>query len=128
FLMREALSKIDWPEHAKSSSEAFVSGFSTCAKNRNMLAHSNLAVGMETPIALYKTKQTDETTLATLTLEELRRVADDIYLYYKFGLDLTNAINARKHDWTGAPILPFPWPQTPAAPFSLPYRGASWLS
>jgi hypothetical protein len=79
----ECIDRLDW----------FISGCGKCAENRNILMHSELQIpnallSADVIFKLIKATKSGEEHFISLELAELRRVADDIYRFDKFGFDL----------------------------------------
>jgi hypothetical protein len=121
-IMREALSKLDWPDDVKEQVGEFITAFKIFADNRNLLMHSTLLAGGTEANLLYKTNNAGKTTVARPTLQELRHLADEMYCYFNYSQHLANSIEARRVDWTASPVLQIPWPNTPSLPQLLQYR------
>jgi hypothetical protein len=122
-MMRQALPFRGWPQNVGELAFHFIEANKICYENRNKLMHSNIMVGSERTIVLYKTDRSGKTTLANPTLKELRQVADDMNTYVDFGLWLSNQIA-----WTLLGMKPQPgdrayesWPSKPPLPIPLEY-------
>jgi len=122
-MMRQALQVRGWPENVGDLGYHFILAHKICYENRNKLMHSNIMVGSERAILLYKTDRSGKTTATNPTLKELRQVADDMHTYTGFGMWMSNMINA---DILG--IKPEPgdrwhaaWPDKPPLPIPLEY-------
>lgn len=108
------------PTRAVAEIRHFLSAFQISTENRNLLMHSALVPqGDYTEAILYKTSKQGRTHSTVQPLKILRRVADEIRIYVDYGRALGNAINARLD--SGAPVLPFPWPDRPPLPHRLEY-------
>jgi hypothetical protein len=94
-LIRGQLKGLAWPDETKDRVAHFVEAFEILVHNRNHLDHSAF---MELPNAtvLYKYDPRDgkKTQLVELTLLELRQIADDMRMYYDYGLYMGNFINS----------------------------------
>lgn len=82
--------------------------------NRNQLMHSHFAWDEN---LLYKTTKKGEIHLATPSLAELRRIADDMNAFFNFGRAVSNAIKTRQFEKGGT----FTWPDKPQLPQRLHY-------
>jgi hypothetical protein len=119
-IMRQALPLRGWPQNVEDLAYHFVEAHKICYENRNKLMHSNIMVGSERAILLFKIERSGKTMLANPTLKELRQVADDMNTYFNFGLWLSNMINLEilgikpqagdpwHNAWPGKPPLPIP--------------------
>jgi hypothetical protein len=91
-LVREALTGRDWPDDRKDRIAHFLDAFKILEENRNLLAHSNIIAGVRDLVALYKYNRSGKTMLAEVMPEELRKIADDMHVYFNYGTDVTNMI------------------------------------
>ena len=119
-MMRQALPLRGWKKEVGGLAFHFIKAHKICYENRNKLMHSNIMIGSERAILLYKTDRSGKTTLANPTLKELRQVADDMNTFSSFGLWLSNMINFEilgikpqagdrwYASWPGKPPLPIP--------------------
>jgi hypothetical protein len=122
-LMREVLPTRDWPDQVKELVQHFIDAHKICYENRNKIAHSNLHSLSPDAIILSKTNRDGRTVLANPLLRELRQVADDMKVYFDYGLWLSNMINLevlglkpREGDrWYRS------WPEKPRLPEPLEY-------
>jgi hypothetical protein len=116
--MRDALQKLNWPDDPKDRVTRFMEAFKILAGNRNLLDHSNIFAGVDTPTTLYKHGRDGKTIHTIVTLAELRQVADDMIQYFNYGLRLSNSIGP-----TGAAgtLLHSTWPDQPPSPQKLNY-------
>lgn len=88
-VISELLTKTTIPVETKKLIEHFVTGFRLCADARNLIMHSSSgglhrsdrAVGL----VLERHSKTGNKLVCYLTLDDLRRVADDIHRYMTFG-------------------------------------------
>ena len=117
-LMRKMLKKKNWPADIVDRTDHFIKSFGTLAENRNLLMHSNMIAGTRETSMLYKTTRQGTTQLCRVSIQELRRVADDMVTYFNYGLHLSNMINFELltiprqagdlvyHAWPDKPPLP----------------------
>ncbi len=119
--MRESLPSHRWPKEVNERVEHFIADFNACARNRNLLMHSNIFMMTKDAIILYKDDNSGKTVSCNPTLAEIRQVADDMNALFDYGLALSNAINmnlvAKPRTWL------FPWPDEPPPPCLLNYTG-----
>jgi hypothetical protein len=122
-MMREMLPTQNWPPNIADLAQHFIEAHKICYENRNKLMHSAVNTGHRSAIILYKTGRDGKTTLANPLLNELRQVADDMDVFFDYGLQLSNMIN---FDLLG--IKPKAgdawyksWPEKPTLPISLEY-------
>jgi hypothetical protein len=123
-LMIQTLPERPWPDRLKDQASHFITGFSICAENRNLLVHSNMFSGSPDAIVLFKSARDGRTIQCNPTLAELRKVADDMHTYFNYGLWLSNHINQNSGgcwDPTGAP---FSLPDKPESPTPLEYTSS----
>ena len=121
--MRETLPARGWPENVLALVSHFNAAHQICYENRNKIIHSNLSVGPRQAILLYKANRDGKTVLDNPPLSELRRGADDMHIYFWFGLQLANMINI---EFEG--VKPkagdrayFAWPDKPPLPIPMEY-------
>jgi hypothetical protein len=76
--MRGALQKINWPDNTKDRVIHLMECFNILVDNRNLLVHSSMFAGIESPTILYKSDGTGNTTHTVTSLTQLRQVADDM--------------------------------------------------
>jgi hypothetical protein len=120
-LLRERLPNCLWSHEVQDMVSHFIQAFEICAENRNLLMHSNIASMSQDAIILYKTTREGKTVLCNPELSELRHVADELELYFNYGLALSNAINLNLGDPTFASGR-LPWPDKPPLPRKLEYK------
>src|SRR5271169_3472610 len=129
-LLEQALCGRDWPHDRKELISHFIEAFTILAENRNPLMHSNLTSGVKDQIALYKSNRACNTILAEVTLEELRRVADDMDTFSTYGMTIANMIGL---EFWGLQTITgnnntYPWPPKPPLPRKLDYKSGSVIS
>jgi hypothetical protein len=123
-MMRELLPTKEWPENVIDLSDHFIKAHKTLYENRNKLMHSNVvSFGSQRSPLFYKTNRDGRTVLSHPTINELRRVADDMMTYFDYGLHLSNKIN---FDLLGMRPLEGnrfygTWPDKPPPPIPLEY-------
>jgi hypothetical protein len=129
-LLSARLNSMYLPDEARERLEAFISGYRTCAQNRNLLMHSNIHASVKTATTLFKTNNKGEMILCKLALGELRQVADDMHEYFAFGIALSSALTTLAGDWPSlhSRLEPFPWPSIPPAPTLLEYTSPTLAS
>jgi hypothetical protein len=122
-LMREVLPTRGWPDEVKDLVQHFIDANKICYENRNKIAHSNLHRLSADAIILAKTNRDGKTVLANPLLSELRRVADDMMVYFDYGLWLSNMINFELLGLTprAGDRWHRSWPEKPPLPVSLEY-------
>jgi hypothetical protein len=125
-LMTARINSMYLPDDVRERLTAFISGFRTCAQNRNLLMHSNVRANAEQAISLFKTNAEGKMILCRPTIAELRKVADDMHVFFQFGIMLENALTAHGGDYTEHPASSLPWPNIPAAPKLLDYKSPGW--
>jgi hypothetical protein len=118
------------PEEARKRLEAFVSGFRTCAQNRNLLMHSNIHASVKSSTTLFKLNNKGQMILCKLALGELRQVADDMHEFFEFGVALNGVLITIAGDWPSldSRLELFPWPNIPPAPALLEYMSPTLAS
>jgi hypothetical protein len=127
-LMERMLATRQWHDDARMRCAHFIAGFKILADNRNLLMHSSLIASIETATMLYKTTKQGNTELCSVTVPELRAVADDMMEYFHYGLALSNIINfellgikPRAGDYAA-------WPDMPPSPNPLKYSARPLLA
>jgi hypothetical protein len=121
-LMRKLLAmRQAWPTDVRDRCAHFINGFGTLADNRNLLMHSSVAASIEQAITLYKTTKQGTTELCVVSVPELRQVADDMLVYFYYGLRLSNVINFELLGIKPHPGENASWPDTPPLPSPLKY-------
>ena len=122
-LMRETLPAREWPPEVVDLVQHFIDAHKICYENRNKLMHSNLHSLSPEAIILIKTGRDGKATLANPPLVELQQVADDMHVYFEYGIWLSNMIN-----WDILNLKPSPgdrwhrtWPDKPPLPTPLEY-------
>jgi hypothetical protein len=103
-MMREMLPTWPWPPNVMDLIEYFIAAQKICYDNRNLLMHSNLITGSEEATVLYKHQRDGKIALARPSIKELRQVADDMQIYYNYGMHLSSMIKFEilKHQPTDA--------------------------
>jgi hypothetical protein len=92
--IRSVLHKRDWPDDLKDKAAHFIKAFEILTDNRNLLDHSDIfRIGTEEPISLYKYDKDGKTIHILVTLEQVRKVADDMRMFTDYGVTLVNAIS-----------------------------------
>lgn len=88
-LLRNAIEEIDTANPIKTKLSEFLAGFDILAENRNFLMHSHTILNTTSQDHLTFGKgsrnQPSKWNYAHLRLNDLRGVADDIYVYWNFG-------------------------------------------
>jgi hypothetical protein len=121
--LTEGLRERDWPSDRKERIQHFVDAFEALVGNRNNLAHSSLTVFMEDPAALYKSDRNSGNTIATLvSLKALRQIADDMHIYFNYGMNITNCIGIEMLGLKPITGTIDNWPDKPPLPFKLEYK------
>jgi hypothetical protein len=128
-LIASRLKQLDWPETTIEHVAHFVSAIKINNSNRNHLMHSELMFDnfREADVAsvktdksvFFKASNSGRIIATALTLEELRRLADDINAFCEYGRQLGNAINSAKFNGSTFPASFFPWPNKPSLPRDL---------
>jgi hypothetical protein len=116
--MRDALQTLNWPADTKTRATHFMDAFKILADNRNLLDHSNMFSGTDTPISLYKYDRDGKTIHTVVTTEDLRQVADDMMTYFDYGLSFCNSIAP---DGSEGTIVSPKFPSQPPLPQELNY-------
>jgi hypothetical protein len=113
--------------------EHFLSGFDICAENRNFLMHSltrNAVGSNQLYLELEKSARSQPTrrNLVRLSVEDIRRIADEIDTYDHFGFNLVLWLLARLDGGVlklgDGPEQRPPLPDKPALPAKLNLSGA----
>jgi hypothetical protein len=101
-----------WPPEALSSIKHYLKAMDVLIKNRNVLIHSNMIRGADNKAAIYSTTRQGNTNLFQATLEEIRKVADDLDAYFYYGMNLANKIASDIHSAAVQPgmIVFHNWP------------------
>lgn len=86
-----------WPDEASAAIKHYLNAMGLLIKNRNVLIHSNIIRGTNDQAAIFSTTREGTTNLFQGTLEEIRRVADDLNTYFYFELNLSNFIATEIH-------------------------------
>jgi hypothetical protein len=110
-----------------SSIKHFLSAFNICTKNRNLLVHSNIMAYRLTDNALITSKRnrnTGEEKLNEFSLDAIRRVADEIDFWDRYGRHVSSYLNRRSFGEKKLPegmqlIEPTTLPGTPPLPVDL---------
>ena len=100
-----------------------MTGFSILAENRNMIMHSQIVPLTNDKSSLIKTTSRGKTVGCVVTVKQLRKIADDMHAFYKFGIELANFINVpflAEAFKIGGPI-PISCPTKPILPVQLEY-------
>ncbi len=116
--MRDALKALNWPENTKKRVTHFMDAFKILVDNRNLLAHSNIFSGIATPISLYKYDRDGKTIHTVVVADDLRQVADDIMMYFNYGLYFANSIGT---DGAEGTMFSNKFPSEPPLPQELNY-------
>jgi hypothetical protein len=100
-LIRQFLNMTNWPTEpiAKDITQHFSLATDILVKNRNFLVHSNLVHAMDNRTGFYTMSKRGNLMQAEASLDEIRRVADDLNGYFYFGMKLANTIAVRIHKW-----------------------------
>jgi hypothetical protein len=122
-LMREMLPTWPWPSSVIDLVQHFITAQKTCYDNRNLLMHSNLITGSEKVAVLFKHQRDGKIALARPHINELRQVADDMQIYYNYGIHLSSMIRFEilKHPPMPGELVFSTWPEKPAPPKLLDY-------
>jgi hypothetical protein len=86
-----------WPADAEEAIQRYLDAFKVLVTNRNTLIHANLVRGMNEQVGIFTTNRKGETSMFHSSLEDVRRVADDLQTYFDFGLALANFIATEIH-------------------------------
>jgi hypothetical protein len=87
----------EWPPEALASIKHYLKAMNILIQSRNALIHSNMIRGTDNRAAIYSTTKQGKTHLFQATLEEIRRVADDLDAYFYYGMHLANKIAFDAH-------------------------------
>jgi hypothetical protein len=122
-LMTKMLETRDWPDDVRDKAAHFVKGFATLAENRNLLMHSSMIASMQTRTLLYKTTRQGRIQHCRVSLPELRRIADEMMIYFDYGRHLSNMINFEILGFKpqAGDFAYFAWPDKPPLPILLEY-------
>ena len=90
---RDRFPACEWPPEVVDLVQHFIDAHKICYENRNKLMHSNLHSLSPEAIILIKTGRDGKATLANPPLVELQQVADDMHVYFEYGIWLSNMIN-----------------------------------
>src|ERR1700730_52402 len=115
-LMREMLPTWPWPPNVTDLTKHFLHAQKICYDNRNMLMHSNLITGSDKTTVLYKHQRDGKIALARPSIKELHKVADDMHIYYNYGIHLSNMIRFKilKHQPMPGDLAFSTWPDKPS--------------
>ncbi len=119
--IRKALRECSRRDDLKERVRHFVSAFKILTDNRNLLDHSNIFEITKEPISLYKYDRDGKTIHTVVTLEEPRKVADDMRRFYDYGVMLANSIGLEA---AGSTLLPPASLVKPPLPRKLDYTPA----
>jgi hypothetical protein len=118
--IRLFLEKTDWPDEplAKDIVQHFTKAADILAKNRNFLVHSNIVHATNDRAAFYVMSKRGNMMQTEAGLDEIRRVADDLYIYFNFGLDVANyiAVKIHKLDLEAGTVAFYSSPDKPPLP------------
>ena len=91
--LKKSLKKSQWPRDAKEHVSRFLEGFSILNENRNLVMHSSIfAEEIEKTILYKQDRDLNKTTIIEVSVNDLRRVADDMKKYTYYGLCMMRAI------------------------------------
>jgi hypothetical protein len=122
-LMDRMLETRSWADDIKARCERFIAGFRILADNRNLLMHSGMAASIHEPTLLYKVTKQGNTELCQVTPQELRQIADDMTVYFRYGLHISNVINIEILGVTPQAGDFGAFPDMPPLPIPLKYSG-----
>ena len=123
-IMREGLSECDWPTDAKELVSHFVDAHKICYDNRNKLIHSSALTqmtGNKVRTILHKTHRSGEPIFSYPTIDQLRKVADDMKTYFWIGLNVATLIRTEIHGIKPQEGDFASWPHKPPLPILLEY-------
>ncbi|HVM81917.1 MAG TPA: hypothetical protein VMU06_23045 [Stellaceae bacterium] len=125
-LMEETLPLMGFTALIEEHIRHFIARFKTLVHNRNMLMHSQIFPGGATTAVLIKTQRDGKVVGRSVTLAELRQIADDMEAFREYGIAVANHIAlpkvARLFDAKGEPPPDlFALPRKPDLPARLDY-------
>ena len=110
-----------WPDEALAAITHYLKAMDVLIKSRNVLIYSNIIRGTENRAAIYSMTKQGTVNLFQAALEEVRKVADDLNIYFYFGMHLANYIATEfNHMARHAGMMVFnQLPQPPPLPFHI---------
>lgn len=117
-LIEAYLGQREWPQEALAAIRHYLKAMDTLIKSRNVLVHSNMIRDTKDRAAIYSTTRLGTTNFFQASLEEIRRVADDLDVYFYFGLQTANVIATEIHHLAreAGMIASDRWPDLPRLP------------
>jgi hypothetical protein len=91
-LIEEALPQSDFDAETQDHIRHFITGFRNLVFNRNMLMHSQIIAGGATASILLRTQRDGSTVGCSVTVTQLRQIADDMEAYRSYGIALGNCV------------------------------------
>ena len=96
-LVETFLKRRTWPNGVSEAIGHYIKAARVLIDSRNALIHSNLVRSTENRTAVYSLSRQGRSSMFHATLDEIRRVADDLEAYFTFGLMLANYIATEIH-------------------------------
>jgi hypothetical protein len=110
-----------WDPERKEAIAHFLSGFSACAENRHNMMHSELKTWDWTPEhALNKVSKQGNFIGVKTTLEEMRKVSEEMHVYIEYGKGIGAAVTHAPSALKCSAHCPLP--EKPALPHRLAYK------
>ena len=121
-LMNQMLEFNHWPQGERDRTEHFIEAFSIITDNRNRLMHSGLFATSQNTTTLHKTTKKGNVEIFRTDAATLRRVADEMMVYAKFGSHLATMLHGNLLLMPRAGDVVYDaWPDKPPPPFRLKY-------
>jgi hypothetical protein len=86
-----------WPEPVGQAIKHYTASMRTLTENRNTLIHGNIVTSFGSQPGIFSLSRNGLMTMFTSSLTDIRQVADDLEVYFQFGLGLANYIACEVH-------------------------------
>jgi hypothetical protein len=96
-LIETFLAQNKWPADAEAATRHYLSAADVLVANRNVLIHSNIVRSGDNRSAIYSLTRKGTANHFQASVDEIRRVADDLQIYFGYGLTLANYIATEIH-------------------------------
>lgn len=88
----------DWPDPCSDAIRHYIGSMRTLTESRNTLIHGNIVTSFGSEPGIFSLNRSGFMTMFRSSLADVRQVADDLEVYFQFGLSLANYIAVEVHE------------------------------